>query len=118
MNNRTPPTIYYCKPQILSPSPIQAYHDVLEIGMLFASKNNDYWYVFEKTLSNDKQHLIVICQNVDGQILNNMRKVKTFAVYRISWSGQFFTHKMRRSFTYRSVWPFYEYAKDKDWDDI
>lgn len=117
MNNRRPPTIYYCQPQVLSPTPIQAYYDILEIGMLFASKGNEYWYVFEKTLSNDKKHLIVMCQNVDGTIFPT-GKWKTFAVYRISWSGKFFTHKTRRFVSFSSAWPFYDYAKERDWDDI
>ena len=118
-NSRTPPTIYYCQPQVLSPSPIQAYYDVLEIGMLFASRANEYWYVFEKTFSNDRQHLLVICQNADGVYVGyNPRKMKTFAVFRISWNGRFFIHKIQRGFRYYSVMPYYDYAKEKDWDDI
>ena len=117
MNNRTPTTIYYCQPQILSPSPIQAYYDVLKLGMLFASRANDYWYVFEKTLSNDRQHLIVLCQNVDGVYFDFSRlKFKTFAVYRISWNGKFFIHKIHRGVNYNSVLPFFEFAKERDWD--
>ena len=120
-NNKIHPTTYYCIPQELSPSPIQAYNNVLQTGMLFACTNingrTEYLYVFDKAISNDGCHLVVMCQNVNGYVINGV-KTRPFFVFRISWTGRFFFHKTKCFYSYRSASAHYEFAKEKDWDDI
>ena len=120
-NNKIPPTTYYCIPQDPTPSPILAYKNVLQTGMLFACTTikgrTECWYVFDHVISNDGKHLVVMCQNVNGYFIHGV-KTRPFVVFRVNWAGRFFYHKMMRSFSYHTASAIYEFAKERDWDDI
>ncbi len=102
------PTKFYCYPHPGSASPLQAYYDNVEIGILFASSKYAKPFVFDKAMSLDKKKFVVMGKDIYGA-------VKPWLVYSIMWNGRNYYHKVQSHFDYQSALKGFTLAQGKEW---
>lgn len=103
------PTKFYCYPRLGLASPLQAYYDNVEIGMLFASNTFAKPFVFDKAMSLDKKNFVVMGKDIYGA-------VKPWVVYVVSWNGRNYYHKVLSHFDYQSALKDFTIAQGKEWN--
>lgn len=102
------PTKFYCHPHCVSESPLQKYYDNVEIGMLFASNTYAKPFVFDKAMSLDNKSFVVMGKDIWGA-------VKSWVVYKVSWNGRDYYHKVQAHFDYQSALKDFTLAQGKEW---
>jgi hypothetical protein len=102
------PTKFYCYPQLGLASPLKAYYDNVEIGMLFASNTFAKPFVFDKAMSIDEKNFVVMGKDIYGA-------VKPWVVYVVSWNGRNYYHKVLSHFDYQSALKDFTLAQGKEW---
>lgn len=102
------PTKFYCYPRFESATPLQAYYDNIEIGMLFASNTYAKPFVFDKAMSLDNKSFVVMGKDIYGA-------VKPWVVYVVSWNGRNYYHKVHAHFDYNSALKNFTLAQGKEW---
>ena len=103
------PTKYYCIPQHFTGSPLQAYYDNTQIGMLFASNRYAKPFVFDKAFSQDGKYLIIMGKDIYGA-------VKPWVIYAIKWTGKEFYYEVYSHFDYESALKYFTIFQGKPWD--
>ena len=107
VNMRTS-TKFYCCPQQVSDSPLHAYYNNVEIGMLFASNTFAKPFVFDKAMSLDNKTFVVIGKDIYGA-------VKPWVVYCVTWNGKDYYHKVQGHFDYQSALKDFTLAQGQEW---
>ena len=102
------PTKFYCQPHPGLASPLQAYCDNVEIGMLFASNTFAKPFVFDKAMSLDKKRFVVMGKDIYGA-------VKPWIVYSITWNGRNYYYQVLSHFDYQSALKDFTLAQGKEW---
>lgn len=101
-------TKFYCCPHRTSDSPLQAYYDNVEIGMLFASNTFAKPFVFDKAMSLDNNTFVVMGKDIYGAI-------KPWVVYSVAWNGRNFYYNAQAHFDYQSALKNFTLAQGKIW---
>ena len=102
------PTKFYCCPHQVTGSPLKAYYDNVEIGMLFASNTYAKPFVFDKAMSLDNRIFVVMGKDVYGAM-------KPWVVYCVRWNGSNYSYVVRAHFNYHSALKDFTVAQGKEW---
>lgn len=95
-----------CCPIDISDNPLQDYLNNLKIGKIFVKTYYGESLVHEYTIYNDK--LLVITKIIDG--------IKNFALTEVTWDGDVFIHRSRRTFFEENgARAAYVEAQDQEW---
>lgn len=102
------PTKFYCIPQQITNTPLKAYYDNSEIGMLFASNSYAKPFVFDKAISLDKSRFVMMGKDIYGA-------VKPWVIYAVTWNGREFYHRVSAHFDYYSALKDFTILQGKEW---
>ncbi|MBO4500587.1 MAG: hypothetical protein J5732_10115 [Bacteroidaceae bacterium] len=101
-------TKFYCIPQQITATPLKAYYDNTEIGMLFASNLFGKPFVFDKAISLDRSRFVMMGKDIYGA-------VEPWIVYGVTWNGIEYYHTVSAYLDYNSALKEFTTLQGKEW---